>query len=269
MTTVRDIVHHLEFIMPWSNGECETVDQLVFGDMDDLVHGVAVTFIASYEVLQDAVQQEANLIISHEGLFYQHMGGSGELSQDPVYAEKLEYIVKNNLAVYRLHDRPHRTRPDWIVQGMAKRLGWRDMMGDGYRTSFDAPIVQLSPISLGQLINQIKKAFCLSQVRVVGHPTLICRRAGLLPGYRGGGAAAIPYLRQADLDVIIVGEGPEWETAEYVRDAVAMGHAKAMVIIGHQQSEEAGMEMIADSLRDLVAPIPVRFFPLHPVFRVL
>ncbi|GMA56065.1 putative NIF3 family GTP cyclohydrolase 1 type 2 [Alicyclobacillus sacchari] len=269
MTTVRDVVQNLETLLPWPNGEVETVDTLLFGNMDDSIRGVAMTFVASYEALRDAVAEGCNLIISHEGLFYQHMGNCGTLHEDPVARKKLEYIVQNNVAVYRLHDRPHRTRPDCIVQGLAKKLGWTDLIVGSHTASFDAPIVQLPSITLGHLALQVKMAFQLAWVRVVGDPQLTCRRAGLLPGYRGGGSTAIPYLREAGLDVVIVGEGPEWETVEYVRDAAAMGYAKAMIVVGHQQSEEAGMELIADNLRALLAPIPVRFIPLQPVFHFL
>ena len=39
-----------------------------------------------------------------------------------------------------------------------------------------------------------------------------------------------------------------WDTTEYVRDAIAMGQPKALVMIGHEKSEEAGMKYLRESL---------------------
>lgn len=53
-----------------------------------------------------------------------------------------------------------------------------------------------------------------------------CQRIGLLAGYRGGGEVVIPLFQNQNLDLIIAGEGPEWESPEYVRDALQQGKKK-------------------------------------------
>jgi len=58
-------------------------------------------------------------------------------------------------------------------------------------------------------------------------------------------------LNQAQVDVLIAGEASEWETVEYVRDAVSQGRHKAMILLGHEVSEEPGMEQCAKELREL------------------
>lgn len=60
-----------------------------------------------------------------------------------------------------------------------------------------------------------------------------------MPG-AAGCRSHIEYLGRQELDLLIVGETNEWETNEYVRDAADMGLAKALIITGHQRSEEAG-----------------------------
>jgi hypothetical protein len=56
-------------------------------------------------------------------------------------------------------------------------------------------------------------------------------------------------LRSEDLDVIVCGEVREWEITEYVRDAVAQGKRRALIVLGHANSEEAGMAWLVDWLR--------------------
>jgi putative NIF3 family GTP cyclohydrolase 1 type 2 len=64
-----------------------------------------------------------------------------------------------------------------------------------------------------------------------------------------------------DIDVVVCGETPEWETCEYVRDSAAAGRKKALIVLGHCDSEEAGMEYLAEWLRPLFPGVPVHFVP--------
>ena len=50
----------------------------------------------------------------------------------------------------------------------------------------------------------------------------------------------------------LVGETPQHDTFEYVRDAMALGQKKAVVIISHEGLEEWGMEAFADLIRPAV-----------------
>jgi putative NIF3 family GTP cyclohydrolase 1 type 2 len=61
----------------------------------------------------------------------------------------------------------------------------------------------------------------------------------------------VQALRQPQVEVLIAGEAHEWETVEYVRDAAAQGRHKALILLGHEVSEEPGMEQCAKELRIL------------------
>jgi putative NIF3 family GTP cyclohydrolase 1 type 2 len=112
----------------------------------------------------------------------------------------------------------------------------------------------------------VKRRLGLSVVRVSGDLDAPCRRIGLLVGYRGGGANAIPLFEQERLDLVICGEGPEWETPEYVRDAARQGRARALIVLGHAESEAAGMRLLARRLAAAFPHIPVRCADEEPVF---
>jgi len=69
--------------------------------------------------------------------------------------------------------------------------------------------------------------------------------------------------------VVIAGEGPEWETPQYVKDAVFQGKGRAYVALGHAESEEPGMKYLAEILERAFPGLPVHFVPETPVFRVV
>ena len=58
------------------------------------------------------------------------------------------------------------------------------------------------------------------------------------------------------LDLLLAGEGPEWETPEYIGDAAAQGRNPSMLLLGHAASEEPGMACAAKLLRELFRRFP-------------
>ena len=96
-----------------------------------------------------------------------------------------------------------------------------------------------------------------------------CERVGIMVGYRGGGELAIPLFLNEHVDLVIAGEGPEWETPEYVKDAVYQGRNKALIMLGHAESEAAGMKYLADALSSQFPMLPVHFVEDRPVFQIV
>jgi hypothetical protein len=66
--------------------------------------------------------------------------------------------------------------------------------------------------------------------------------------------------------VVICGEITEWTLSAYGRDAEALGFNKAMIIIGHERSEEPGMKEMAIWLQPLLGEIPVHFLDAEEPF---
>jgi len=75
-------------------------------------------------------------------------------------------------------------------------------------------------------------------------------------------------LEILDVQVLIAGETHEWETVEYVTDAYTEGRAKALILLGHVPSEQAGMEECARWLRTFVTGVPVEFVPTADLWAV-
>ena len=76
-------------------------------------------------------------------------------------------------------------------------------------------------------------------------------------------------MKDNQLDLAICGDITEWTLSAYVRDAAALGMNKAMLVLGHERSEEAGMEYLGEWLKDITADIPVLFIDAGEPFGYL
>ncbi|WP_170110182.1 Nif3-like dinuclear metal center hexameric protein [Flavilitoribacter nigricans] len=238
----------------------ETVDTYKGGGPDVEVTGIATTFLATLDVLKRAKARGLNFVITHEPTFYNHFDRTEQYGDDEVLAAKQKFIADNDMIVFRFHDHWHRTAPDGIYKGMTAKLGWEAYSRDGSQYYYDLP-----PMSLKKLAKQLKKKFARSTIRVVGDIDTEVSRIGLVLG-AAGSMRQIESLQRDDVEVVIAGEVPEWETVEYIRDAVSMGKKKALILLGHANSEEAGMAYCADWLKTFISEVPVEFIPAGDPF---
>lgn len=228
----------------------QTVDTLKTGSPDTPLTGIATSFMATYGALSEAAKRKCNLIITHEPTFYNHLDQTKELEGDAVYRAKRELIDKHGLAVFRFHDHWHMMRPDGIRKGMVEALGWQKFEQDRHYA--------LPATTLAGLAAAMKDKLQVKTMRVIGSPALPVKRVAMMPG-AGGSPAQMKLLMTEGVDVLVIGETREWETVEYVRDAMQQGQKKGLIILGHAASEEGGMEYCARWLRTFVSEVPVEF----------
>lgn len=237
------------------------------GDAAAIVRGIATAFLPTHRIVEEAAAAGLNLLIAHEGVYYSHRDGFDRATADPVYAKKRRLIEDGGIAVYRCHDACHHARPDLIAEGLLRALRWEACVEK--RLPY-ADIVRLpEPMTARAVAEHAKRRLSLSSVRFAGDPSMPCRRIGLTVGYRGGGAVCLPLFQTHAADLVISGEGPEWETPEYVRDAVRQGEPKSLLYLGHAESEEPGMRLLAERLQRQFPGLPVRFLSDRPVFERL
>ncbi len=240
--------------LTWGN---ETVDTFKAGNPNTKVTGVAVTMMATLDVLQKAVAANCNLIVTHEPTFYGHLDETKALEEtnDPIYAAKAAFIKEHNLIIWRFHDYWHRRDPDGVRVGMMKALGW-----EKYQKNVGDDVFEIPETSLKKLAAEVEKKLDIHTMRVVGNPDIKVTKLALAPGFPG-----FEYQRQLlardDVEVLVMGEAHEWETILYGADAVAAGMKKALVIMGHIPSEQAGMDECASWMQSFLTEVPVKFIP--------
>ena len=241
-----------------------TVDTFKTGDTTARVTGVAVTMMATLDVLKRAVEKGDNLIITHEPTFYSHRDTTGALESenDQVLAAKKKFIADNKLIIWRFHDTPHAMRPDMINAGMVKGLGWQAYVRDSTANVFELPRT-----TVRSLVKQLETRLDAHAIRVAGNAGATVSRAVMTQGFWGFPAIR-RIIQRSNPDVVIIGEDHEWETIEYVIDAISAGQIEALIVVGHVPSEQLGMLEFARWLRNAVPTVRVDFIPTPDSFRV-
>lgn len=239
-----------------------TTDTFKAGNPDTVVKGIATTMMATYDVLKRAADEGKNLVITHEPTFYSHLDKTADLEAqgDAVLRAKEELIRKHNMVIWRFHDGWHAMKPDGILLGMTHALGWAE-----YQSPADPRLFTIPEVSLEKLADSMASRLSIKTSRVVGDKRLKVSKIALQPG-AAGPARHIKLLERNDVEVLAIGEVPEWETIEYVSDAVSQGKKKALILLGHIPSEQAGMQECAIWLRHFVTEVPVAFIAAREPF---
>jgi putative NIF3 family GTP cyclohydrolase 1 type 2 len=252
--TARQVIERIQAHVgvPWRG---QTVDTFKAGDPDTRVTGIATTMMATYDVLVRAAAAGKNLIITHEPTFYSHLDKTEafEKEHDPVWAEKERFIKEHNLVVWRFHDYWHRMKPDGILFGVVRTLEWQK-----FQNASDPNLFVMPEITVGELAEQMKQRLGIHVLRYVANPEMKITKVALAPG-ASGPELHRRLLQRDDVEVLAIGEVPEWETIEYVSDAVSQGKKKALILLGHIPSEQPGMEYCAEWLKTFVSEVPVEF----------
>jgi len=247
--TVREVIDIILKDIPGAPFK-ETVDTLKSGSETQVVTGIVTTMFATLAVIEEAAKRKANFIIAHEPTFYNHLDDTNWSGQNDIVRQKQELLKKHNITVWRFHDYWHTHRPDGIGYGVLQKTGWLQYYKPGNM------ILNLPAASLQNIVNTLKQSLGIEQLRVIGDLSQSCERIALLPG-AAGGQRQIAIVEKEHPDVLIVGEVHEWETAEYIRDARQLGSKTALIVLGHSQSEEPGMEWLVDWLQPKLQGVPV------------
>jgi putative NIF3 family GTP cyclohydrolase 1 type 2 len=260
LPTARQIVQSIQDHtgIPWNT---DTVDTFKAGNPDTPVTGIAVTMMATLDVLERAAANHENFVITHEPTFYNHLDvPEGMPENDPIWTEKRGFIEKHNMVVWRFHDHWHSRKPDGILVGMVHVLGWEKYQRTDFPYAFTLP-----ETTVAKLAKETSTKLGSSVLRVVGNPEMKVTKIALSPG-AAGFERETHALERDDVEVLLLGETREWETVEYAADAVTEGKRKALIVIGHIPSEQAGMEECTHWLQTFISSPKIEFVPAKQPF---
>ena len=256
---VREVV---DIVLKLNGGKKfeKTCDQLIEGNWEQQVNGVATTFMATVAVIRQAIMTGCNLIITHEPTYFTGLDNIDWVKDDPVYQQKKHLIDENHISIWRYHDHMHGGNTDLIYAGLWETIGWEKYLN---KEIPEPHCYSIPPTTVNALVRFLKKTLGMKVIQVVGDPNIKCSRVGILVG---GGSLGLGHeempaklMHDQQLDVMVCGEITEWTLSAYVRDAAAMGFNKAIIVVGHERSEEPGMKELAKVLQPFLQRIPVKF----------
>lgn len=258
----------------------QTCDIYLSGTPETEITGIVTSFMATVDVIKKAIELDANMIITHEPTYFTGRDSTAWLTDDPVYLAKKRLLDDNNIVIWRYHDHMHMKKPDGIYEGLLRELGWekysKEALSFAAKGDFAASFYDYYDIpktTLRALSGYFMEKLNMPVVRLLGSPDMECSRVGILVG--GGsiglGDEEMPMrvMREKDIDVMVCGEITEWTLCAYVNDAQMLGFNKALLIIGHERSEEWGMKHLAGQLRPMFPELPVTFIDAKEPFTYL
>jgi len=229
----------------------QTNDGLKSGDLSTIVSGIAVTVMASTDVLRRAAAAGQNLIITQEPIFYSANDDPGNRAKDPVYQTKKNFIDDRHLAVFRFAEHWNARQPNESAKALAGALKWTTEVADAPQT------YRIAETTLEGLATQLRNQLPMrGGLRMVGQGGMRVRTVCLAPGTTSL-AAAVSNLQRAD--VLLSGEPREWEAVPYILDTWSAGSGKGLIAIGRTISEGPGMQVCAAWIRSLVPELRVDF----------
>jgi putative NIF3 family GTP cyclohydrolase 1 type 2 len=254
--TAGEVVNRIKAVLAvqgvtWS--DASTRDRFKFGGPDTAIAGIATTFMGTFEAITRASERGLNMIVTHEDTYWNDPDDTLVAEADTlVYRKKLDFMAAHDIVVFRIHDHMHRQRPDFTFLGTAREVG----LDPATETAPNSHRYVIPETTLGELAGRVKKIRGDEAIRVVGDPNAKIRRVAV------GAGMATPAVNAPDVDVVIGGEQREidgaFDSPEYVMDAATLGVAKGWIVIGHNMSEESGMQEMADWLRPIVPEVRVQ-----------
>lgn len=269
--TVQQVIDKILLDMCGGPKVSPTCDIISIGSPDSEVTGVATTFMATFDVIKEAVKQGKNFIITHEPTWFNGMDQTDWCENDSIYLAKKKYLEENGVTIWRLHDHMHMgSEIDYIYEGLIEELGWQDYLQK------DEPqpwIYEIPKTTLRALSDEFKKIFHMGTIQIIGSPAMEVKRVGILVGggSLGLGVEVMPMqvMERDRLDLMVVGDITEWTICAYLNDAYQMGFNKGMLTLGHERSEEFGMKYMEKWLKERFTDFPVSFIDAKEPFQYL
>ena len=229
-----------------------TRDKVLYGNTDQVCTGIVTCIWPTADVIRRAQELGANLVISHEAIFWNHGDHQEPVADNRVFIAKRDLLDQWGGAVWRCHDWIHSGVPleadgslaDGIFYGLAWKLGWLDHRVGDRSKCMDFQVPKMSARDLARLMVERLE---LEGTRIVGDPNASVGHVRI-PMHVMGGPADTELANTADaedIDALVCMEFIDFTTCEYVRDAAQLGQNKCAILIGHFNLEEPGMEYMA------------------------
>jgi len=214
-----------------------SVDRIITDNPEREVERVATCMVITPDVLRQAVEWGAHLIVTHEPTFTKD--AETYIDAKP-YAFKKELLEKHNIAVCRWHDSPHYGKVDDVSASLINRMNWKGRFDGTFTFEFDEP---RSPL---QIACDIRDNMNVKHPRIVGTRDGLVRKVSIQLGQRA--VTSYENMLHDDVDLLISGETCEWYCCEPIRDMAQVGMQKSIIIIGHAGSERMAMEDLANRI---------------------
>lgn len=259
-----------------------TRDQVTFGAeaLGSACTGIVTCIWPTVEIVRRARELGANLIISHEAIFWNHGDHRDVVAGNSAFLAKIVLLEEWGGVVWRCHDYIHAGVPleedgsmaDGIFYGLADKLGWLDC-----RIGRDCMDYEIPEMPARDVAAYVVKRLGLSGTRLIGCMDAPVRRVRVpmhIMGHPVGDTETLNKMDTEGVDCLLCMEIIDFTVSEYVRDSAMLGQGKCIIHMGHFNGEEPGMEYMATWVSRALeaagldsAKVPVSFVPMGDTYQ--
>ncbi len=207
--TVRDVIDVIRGFAPESVQESWDNSGLCVGDGNAVVTGVLLGFDCTPELIDEAAECGANLVVTHHPLIF---GGLKRITPDDLTGLAVMKAIRAGIAVYSAH-----TSADKVVGGvswaMARRLSLEDVSILDPDRAVSSPGCEYGlgivgnlpePVPVEEIVGTVKAAFRIPVVKSSRlWPGLMVRRVAACGG---SGSSLIAKARSAGAQLYLCGD---------------------------------------------------------------
>lgn len=199
----REVTEIIERICPIKSACDWDNPGLITGNMDAEVHNIMVALDATDEVIDAAIAQHADMLITHHPLIF---GKISKVNSEDIVGKRLMKLICNGINNYAAH-----TNFDVKIMGAiaASMLGLEDPKVLEVTNVFDGVeegVGKFSDVYESQAqtwIDKLKASFELDNVIVYGDTNRTVKRVAISPG---SGKGMINFAKANNVDLLITGD---------------------------------------------------------------
>ena len=180
---LKEIIQMLEELCPSSFAMSWDNVGLLVGRTDQEVHTIALALDATSEVIEDAITQKADLIVTHHPLLF---SGIKKVNDSDYVGKRILSLIRHDISCYAMHT-------NFDVLGMADaaadllRLTEREVLEVTYEDEISVEgigrvgVLQ-EPMKLSELAAKVAEVFGIEHVRYYGDSDQMLVTCAILPG---------------------------------------------------------------------------------------
>lgn len=238
-------------------GDVKTRDQVLYGDTKQECTGIVTTCYCSINVIKQAIEKKANLIICHESAFYNRGASTESMNRNKTLVEKKRLLEEFGIVVWRNHDYIHSGMKndqgeltDGIFYGLMKILDWEKYLIAPIRTPMLFDIPETNTKELAALITD---KLNLNGIKIIGNENATIKRVLIAEHIMGeNDYRIIELIEEQNVDCVLAMECIDFTVASYIKDAAELEQSKVILAIGHFNLEEPGMNYFASLLPSIL-----------------
>lgn len=245
MTQLSDLIRNFEVRWPMASAEEWDRPGLMIGSPAEPINKVLLSVDVTPEVLAEAIDQRANLVLSHHPLF---LKGVHDLAETGFRGNLVSTAIRNGIAVFSAHTNADGVS-DGVTDSLAKKLGLQNPRPFSKESSLGRVGDLIEPMSLLAFARLVAKTIpaTATGVRVAGSSRLQVSRIAVLGG---AGDSYLSAVRELDVDVYVTSDLRHHPAQDFMQQSLLEQGRPALIDISHWAAEWVWLDGLAKSLSE-------------------